>query len=64
MDFIERIVGISPDGGSGALEMLLLMLPGVALLAFGVWRRVRHAMSHPPPGGTRIGAVMGGAARN
>jgi hypothetical protein len=27
MDFIERIFGISPDGGSGSLEFLLLVLP-------------------------------------
>ena len=34
MDFIEKIFGISPDGGSGAFELLLFLIPivGVYLL--------------------------------
>jgi len=37
MDFIERILGVSPDGGSGMLELALFAIPivGIALL----WRR-------------------------
>jgi hypothetical protein len=31
MDFIERIFGISPDGGSGMLELLLSVIPVVGL---------------------------------
>jgi hypothetical protein len=31
MDFIERLLGVSPDGGSGAFELLLLIIP-VALM--------------------------------
>ncbi len=31
MDFIERIFGISPDGGSGAFEALLFLIPLVGL---------------------------------
>lgn len=31
MDFIERIFGISPDGGSGALELSLFLVPIIAL---------------------------------
>ncbi|HVR07542.1 MAG TPA: hypothetical protein VMW75_05795 [Thermoanaerobaculia bacterium] len=27
MDFFERILGFSPDGGSGTLELLMLVLP-------------------------------------
>jgi len=27
MDFIERIFGFSPDGGSGAFEVLLFVIP-------------------------------------
>jgi hypothetical protein len=27
MDFIEKIFGIAPDGGSGSLEMALILLP-------------------------------------
>ncbi|WP_352596509.1 hypothetical protein [Mesorhizobium sp. M0091] len=37
MDFIERIFGISPDGGSGSFEAALIMVPivivGLVLLA-------------------------------
>lgn len=36
MDFIERIFGFSPDGGSGLFELLLFMLPVLGLVA--VWR--------------------------
>jgi hypothetical protein len=34
MDFIERIFGIAPDGGSGSLEFLLFAIPiiGIAYL--------------------------------
>jgi len=31
MDFIEKIFGISPDGGSGSLELLLFLVPIVAI---------------------------------
>ncbi len=31
MDFIERIFGISPDGGSGAFEVLLFLIPLMGL---------------------------------
>ena len=43
MDFIERIFGFSPDGGSGALEFLLFLVPivGVALLGLRAKRRRR-----------------------
>ena len=27
MDFIEKIFGFSPDGGSGAFEVLLFLIP-------------------------------------
>jgi hypothetical protein len=38
MDFIERFLGISPDGGSGALELGLVLLP-ILLVALLVVRR-------------------------
>jgi hypothetical protein len=31
MNFIERLLGVSPDGGSGSLEFLLLIVPGVLI---------------------------------
>ena len=38
MDFIERLFGMSPDGGSGATELAMLL--GVMLLvAVLSWRR-------------------------
>ena len=35
MDFIERIFGFAPDGGSGSLEFLLFLIPlaGIGYLA-------------------------------
>lgn len=35
MDFIERVLSIAPDGGSGALELALFAIPicGIAVLA-------------------------------
>jgi hypothetical protein len=31
MDFIEKIFSISPDGGSGSLEVLLFLVPIVGI---------------------------------
>jgi hypothetical protein len=31
MDFIERIFGVSPDGGSGSFELLLFLVPVVGI---------------------------------
>jgi hypothetical protein len=38
MDFIERLLGVSPDGGSGALEFALLLVPALGLLVLGLRR--------------------------
>jgi len=40
MDFIERIFGLAPDGGSGATEVAIVLVPivALALVAF-VWNR-------------------------
>lgn len=41
MDFIERLFGIAPDGGSGLTELLLfVVLIGIGALAFRLrWKR-------------------------
>lgn len=41
MDFIERIFGVSPDGGSGLLELLWFLVPIAAIAAAIQWRK-RH----------------------
>ena len=38
MDFIEKLFGVAPDGGSGGLEFLLLALPAAGI-AFSVIRK-------------------------
>ncbi|MBX3670435.1 MAG: hypothetical protein KF778_18700 [Rhodocyclaceae bacterium] len=40
MDFLERIFGIAPDGGSGWFEVLLFLLP-IAGIAWIVRQRRR-----------------------
>lgn len=39
MDFIERIFGISPDGGSGSFEMMLLFVPIAAVIGYFIYVR-------------------------
>jgi hypothetical protein len=39
MDFIEQLFGFSPDGGSGAFEAMLFVVPVLAILAVRAWRR-------------------------
>jgi hypothetical protein len=44
MDFIEQLFGISPDGGSGATELMLLAAPIICIAAVVIyWRRQRSA---------------------
>lgn len=40
MDFIEKIFGLSPDGGSGAFEVLLFLIPLVGL--YFIYRARSH----------------------
>jgi hypothetical protein len=42
MDFIERIFGISLDGGTGSFEALLLLLPVLLLTIFVFARALRR----------------------
>jgi hypothetical protein len=46
MDFIERIFGFSPDGGSGSFEFLLFALP-IAGVIYLVRRRRTRAKRTP-----------------
>ncbi len=39
MDFIERWLGLAPDGGNGGVELALLMTLGAVALAAVLWRR-------------------------
>lgn len=48
MDVIERLFGLSPDGGSGSFEFMLLVLPIVAIVGLVAWRRARQRRL--PPG--------------
>ena len=38
MDFIERLFGISPDGGDGSIEALILLAITLIVMVVG-WRR-------------------------
>jgi|Tabmets5t2r1_1033131.scaffolds.fasta_scaffold22297_1 hypothetical protein len=48
MDWIERIFGVSPDGGSGTLEVVYLAVAALGTAAFvfrrriGGWARARR----------------------
>ena len=53
MDFIERIFNLSPDGGSGTLEAMLVFLPVIMFAGCLAVRRrslLRTALnpSYPP----------------
>jgi hypothetical protein len=41
MSFIESLLGISPDGGSGTFELLLILIPVAALAVRQLARRFR-----------------------
>jgi hypothetical protein len=47
MDFIERIFGISPDGGDGSFELLLFLVPLSLIVLAAVVRRRRRARKTP-----------------
>ena len=42
MDFIERIFGFSPDGGSGSFELLLFLIPLVGIAAVYLLRHCQR----------------------
>jgi hypothetical protein len=44
MDFIERIFGISPDGGSGMFEVLLFAVPIAGICYYMLRRRSKKPL--------------------
>ena len=50
MDFIERIFGVAPDGGSGSLEFLLFAIPIAGLCYLALRRRLRRQPRRDLPG--------------
>jgi hypothetical protein len=42
MDFIEKLLGVSPDNGSGMFELVLLAAPVIAAAAFRALSRRRR----------------------
>jgi hypothetical protein len=44
MDFIERVFGLSPDGGNGSTEALILLAITLVLLLVA-WRRQHRIRS-------------------
>ena len=57
MDFIERLFGFSPDGGSGSLEFGLL-LAGAVLAIRTVYRFVKRRRRAKSPTKPRVLAVL------
>jgi hypothetical protein len=47
MDFIERIFGLAPDGGSGSLEFLLFLIPLAGLTWLITYRRASRKQERP-----------------
>jgi hypothetical protein len=41
MDFVERWLGLAPDGGTGTVELAVLMTAGCTALAAVLWHRRR-----------------------
>jgi hypothetical protein len=37
MDFLERFLRVAPDGGNGALELLLFLIPIAGILLIRAW---------------------------
>lgn len=50
MDFIERMFGVSPDGGDGTFELLIFgaVMIALAVIALRSWRRARGGEAGPP----------------
>lgn len=53
MDWIEQLLGVSPDGGNGALELVYYAVFAFAIVALVRWRvmRRRRSTGSTPPDG-------------
>jgi hypothetical protein len=54
MDWIEQLFGVSPDGGSGALEAVYYAVFAFTIVVLVRWRAVRRRNRSPestPPDG-------------
>ncbi len=49
MDFIEKILGFSPDGGDGSFEFLLFAIPIAGLCYLALRRRRRQRRNAVTP---------------
>jgi hypothetical protein len=49
MDFIERLFGFAPDGGSGSLEFLLFLIPLAGLVILAGYRRAARKRARREP---------------
>jgi hypothetical protein len=49
MDFIEKLFGVSPDGGNGVLELTLFVIPFL-LLGLRVWWTQKSKKRHTGKG--------------
>ncbi len=47
MDFVERLFGFAPDGGTGALEVALLLVPVVLAGVLWAQRRLKESDHRP-----------------
>jgi hypothetical protein len=49
MNFIERIFGVSPDGGNGSLELVyvLTIAAAIALASYRLYRRWANSKCDP-----------------
>jgi hypothetical protein len=45
--WIETTIGVEPDGGSGALEWLVIVVLGVVGVAFGLLARRHFRLARP-----------------
>jgi hypothetical protein len=48
MDFIERLLGISPDGGNGSTEVIVLAAIAFVAVALLRWSHLRRLSARRP----------------